>query len=310
MKYTNELKVGGTLLVAALIFVLGVRYFEDLPLFKPTYDLNVVFDNAGGLIAGNVVRVNGVTIGSVNKVAISEETGKVNVGFHVGKTIPITEGTYATIGGFDALGVVRMDLVLGPPSAPRIPENGFVEGRAGADVIGEVTSRAPELLGQVDSVLIGLNRMLGSTSELVDNPESDLRMTLAAMNGSVQTLEGILVQERDRIGRIMLHVESLSKDLDAAAGEDGARVTELMEGLDTTLSEVDATLADVRTMSSELTAVLSSMNNGEGTLGLMLKDPGLYHRMDSTLATMNSLMADFQQDPGRYLKEMRIVDLF
>jgi len=310
VKYTNELKVGGTLLVAALIFVLGVRYFEDLPLFKPTYDLNVEFENAGGLIAGNVVRVNGVTIGSVSKVAISEETGKVEVAFHVGNSIPVTEGTYATIGGFDALGVVRMDLVLGPPTAPRIPEGGYVEGRTGADMIGEVTARAPELLGKVDSVLIGLNGMLSATTELVDNPGSDLRMTLTAMNGSVQALESILVQERDRIGRVMGGVEALTQDLDAAMGDDGERVKELMEGLDTTLSEVDATLAEVRTMSSELTAVLASMNNGEGTLGLMLKDPGLYHRLDSTLATVNSLLADFQQDPGRYLKEMRIVDLF
>ncbi len=310
MKYTNELKVGGTLLIAALIFVLGVRYFEDLPLFKPTYDLNVVFENAGGLIAGNVVRVNGVTIGSVSKVAISEETGKVEVGFHVGNTIPVTEGTYATIGGFDALGVVRMDLVLGPPTAPRIPENGYIEGRVGADVIGAVTAKAPELLEKVDSVLIGLNRILLTTTELVDDPGSDLRMTLTAMNGSVQALEGILVQEQDRIGRVMGHVESLAQDLDTAIGEDGERVTELMDGLDTTLSEVDATLAEVRTMSTELTAVLASMNSGEGTLGLMLKDPGLYHQMDSTLATLNSLLADFQKDPGRYLKEMRIVDLF
>ncbi|PIQ63415.1 MAG: hypothetical protein COV99_02695 [Bacteroidetes bacterium CG12_big_fil_rev_8_21_14_0_65_60_17] len=310
MKYSNELKVGGTLLVAALIFVLGVRYFEDLPLFKPTYDLNVVFDNAGGLIAGNVVRVNGVTIGSVSNVAISEETGKVEVAFHVRNTIPVTEGTYATIGGFDALGVVRMDLVLGPPTAPLIPENGYIEGRTGADVIGKVTARAPELLGQVDSVLVGLNRMLRTTTELVDNPGSDLRLTLAAMNGSVQALETILVQERDRVGRVMKHVESLTQDMDMAVGEDGERVAALMDGLDTTLSEVDATLADVRTMSSELTVVLTSLNNGEGTLGLMLKDPGLYHRMDSTLASLNSLLTDFQQDPGRYLKEMRIIDLF
>jgi len=152
--------------------------------------------------------------------------------------------------------------------------------------------------------------MLRTTTELVDNPGSDLRLTLAAMNGSVQALETILVQERDRVGRVMKHVESLTQDMDMAVGEDGERVAALMDGLDTTLSEVDATLADVRTMSSELTVVLTSLNNGEGTLGLMLKDPGLYHRMDSTLASLNSLLTDFQQDPGRYLKEMRIIDLF
>jgi len=36
----------------------------------------------------------------------------------------------------------------------------------------------------------------------------------------------------------------------------------------------------------------------------------MYDRLDSTLTNLNSLLTDFQADPGRYLKEMRIVDLF
>jgi len=310
LKYSNEIKVGATLIVATIIFILGVRYFEDLPLFAATYEFQAEFDDAGGIISGNVVRVSGVTIGSVNSVNISPATGRVLIGFHIDNSIRVTEGTYATIGGFDALGVVRMDLFPGPPSAPLIPEGGMIEGRAPSDLLTTMAGRAPEMVDKVDSVLSGLDNVLGETNTMLSSPDSDLRVTLQSVQGAVDALEAVLESEKDRIGRVMANMESVTGDLDTAAGEDGEKLTALMADLSATLEEVDATLVEVKTMSGELTLVLQALNNGEGTLGRLLNDPSMYEKMDSTLNGLNALMADFQQNPGRYLKEMRIVDLF
>lgn len=310
MKYSNEMKVGASLLIATVIFILGVRYFEDLPLFHSTLSLTAEFDDAGGLIAGNVVRVNGVNVGSISSVSISPSTGNVIVDFHVDSALPVTEGTTGAIAGFDALGVVRMDLVLGPPSAPRIPDGGRIATQPASDVLGSLTDRAPGMVDQVEDVLGGLDRVLTGTDQLVNSPQSDLRSTIRSVDRSVLALERLLLAERERIGRVMANVEAATADLDAAAGEDGERLAALMDSLQITLTGVDETLVDVRGVSVELSAVLSALNNGEGTLGLLLKDPAMYHKMDSTLTGLNALMADFQANPGRYLKEMRIVDLF
>lgn len=310
MKYSNEMKVGASLLIATVIFILGVRYFEDLPLFHSTLSLTAEFDDAGGLIAGNVVRVNGVNVGSISGVSISPSTGNVIVDFHVDGALPVTEGTTGAIAGFDALGVVRMDLDLGPPGAPRIPDGGRIATQPASDVLGSLTDRAPVMVDQVEDVLVGLDRVLTGTDQLVNSPQSELRSTIRSVDRSVQALERLLLAERERIGRVMANVEAATADLDAAAGEDGERLAALMDSLQSTLTGVDQTLVDVRGVSVELSAVLSALNNGEGTLGLLLKDPAMYHKMDSTLTGLNALIADFQANPGRYLKEMRIVDLF
>ena len=75
MKYSNELKVGMAIVAAVVVFVLGVRYFQDVPLFRGTYDLNSSFESAGGLIAGNPVRVSGVGVGKVREVKLNPEAG-------------------------------------------------------------------------------------------------------------------------------------------------------------------------------------------------------------------------------------------
>jgi phospholipid/cholesterol/gamma-HCH transport system substrate-binding protein len=48
-------------------------------------------------------------------------------------------------------------------------------------------------------------------------------------------------------------------------------------------------------------SVLSKMNRGQGTLGLLLNDPSLYHRADSLLVELRALSADIRANPKRYL---------
>ncbi|NNF04854.1 MAG: MCE family protein [Rhodothermales bacterium] len=311
MKYSNEVKVGVTIVLAAIIFVLGVRYFEDLPLFKSTYSLRAEFENAGGLIAGNAVRTAGVTVGSVDGVKINPETGMVTVRFHVDDDIPVTEGTYAKIGGFDALGVVRMDLVLGPPTAPPIPEGGFVRGEPTSDMIGDLSSRAPELITRVDSVLAGLDIVLSETEGMLARPESDLRVTLANMRSSTEALESLLRGERDRIGSILANVDSVSSNVDRlTSGENAEQIEELFTSLNATLDTLDANLQGLGQTTESLNTLLAKLNDGDGTMARLINDDSMYLKLDSTLTGLNALMTDFRANPGRYMKELRLVDLF
>lgn len=310
MKFTNEIKVGLTIIVATVIFILGIRYFEDLPLFDSTYDLVAEFDNAGGLIGGNIVRVNGVAVGAVSNVFISETTGKVIVEFHVDPKIPVREGTYATVGGFDALGVVRMDLTLGPASAPRIPEGGMVAAGTSSDLMAEMTDRAPQMMDNLDATLNELNGVLAEANTMLSTPESDFRQTLAAARGSMAQIEDLLASERNRIARVLANADSLTADLNAALGEDGEAVSSLITQMESTLATLDEDLERFQETNAQLNQLLRKLNEGEGTLGMLINDPSMYHRMDSTLSGLNALIADFQENPGRYLKEMKLVDLF
>lgn len=310
MKFSNEIKVGLTIIAAVVVFIFGVRYFENLPLFTSTYDLVAEFDDAGGLISGNIVRVRGVTVGSVNAVFIHPETGRVRVHFHVNREILITEGAYASVAGFDALGVVRLDLFLGDPAAPLIAEGGMVDGHAAEDLFASLSARAPGIVDQVDKVLAGLETVLEETGAMLSQPESDFRKTLNAMLSSVSELEDLLQSERDRLGRILGNVELVTASISTAVGEDGAVVSELLTGVSETLDHLNAEIESLAETNDQLSILLRKLNDGEGTLGLLINDASLYHRLDSTLTGLNNLMADFQNNPAKYLKEMKLVDLF
>lgn len=310
MKISNELKVGITIIVAITIFIFGVRYFEDLPLFRTTYSLTAEFDNAGGLIPGNLVRVNGVSVGSVNAVGISDETGKVEVQFHVDRKIVVTEGSYAVVSGIDALGAVRMDLFLGPRDAAPIPEGGLVAAGVGNDLFGDLTARAPAMVQKFDDVLSGLDQVLSETGTMLSEPNSDLRSSLTSVKGSVAQLERLLTEERTRISSILRNVEDATGSIKTLSSENGPAVTKLISDLSVTVATLDKELVSLGEASRGLTELLNKINEGQGTLGKLVNDPSMYHKMDSTLNGINALLADFKANPGKYLGEMKLVDLF
>jgi phospholipid/cholesterol/gamma-HCH transport system substrate-binding protein len=309
VKYSNELKVGTTIIVATIIFILGVRYFQDLPLFRGTYQLTAEFDDAVGLIAGNVVRTNGVVVGGIDAVFINPTNQRVRVQFHVDSNLDVTEGSYAQISGFDALGAVRMDLYLGPVEGPLIPEGWVIPGHSTTDLLAEFSDTLPSILAHTDSMMADLETVMDQTGSLLKSPESDIRQTLSSVKSSVETLDSFLSAERNRLASILENVDSLAGNLSRISGENADSISSVVGNLNAVLLRLDKNLVSMEKMTDSLTEVLEKVNSGEGTLGRLVNDPAMYEKLDSTLSTLNALMKDFQDHPEKYLKELRLVDI-
>ncbi len=75
-----------------------------------------------------------------------------------------------------------------------------------------------------------------------------------------------------------------------------------MADLRTTAATLSET-ADVMLETAEsLASVTDKIDRGQGTLGLLVNDPGLYEDLRSATRSLGSLTQDIQQNPGRYLK--------
>jgi len=46
---------------------------------------------------------------------------------------------------------------------------------------------------------------------------------------------------------------------------------------------------------------VDEIEKGKGTLGKLLKDPGLYNNLDQSSAEISKLLYDLRQDPKKYL---------
>ncbi len=310
MQYSNELKVGVAIILASIAAVLGVRFFQDLPLFGDDYPMYAEFEEAGGLVAGNPVRMKGVNIGTVGGVRLDQETQTVRARLRLDKDVRIPEGSHARVSGFSGFGGVRVTISPGPRDNPRLPPESTLSPPPEGTVFDRLTDQAPALANKADSVLTNTNTTMAALAKQLQNSESDLRRALASARKITGDLESVTDAEKETIRALLQNLRSVSSDLDTFMGRNGDSLDVAVQRLNRSLDRLNRGLASFEQTSATLDTIATKLNEGDGTAGRLLNDPGLYMRLDSAAARANTVLQDFQRDPGRYLEDMTLVKVF
>lgn len=310
MKYSNELKVGAALLLAAIAALLGVRFFQDIPLFGDSYILNARFEEAGGLSSGNAVRLKGVNIGSVESVRLDQQAQRVNARLRIEGDIKIPEGSHAQVSGFSGLGGVRISIIPGPRENPPLQPGATLPSPPKGSTLDRLTEQAPAIASKADSLLSNTNMTMAEVSEQFRNPESDLRRTLASLRAFTEDLESVTDAEKENIRVLLQNLRQISSDVEAFTSENGDSLDVAVRRLNQSLDRLNRGLTSFERTSAALDTITTKLNQGHGTAGRLLNDPGLYMKLDSTATQANRLLQDFKQNPGRYLNDMTLVKVF
>ncbi len=341
MRYSNEFKVGASIILAAVIFFFGVRFFQDLPIFSGTYALYTDFGDVKGLIGGSSVTVNGVRVGAVDQVSLVEDAQRVAVTFHVEDGMELPVGSYTEIRGFEALGDVSLSIVPRRTGAGMLVEGARLPSRED-DLLTSLSDRAPGLVDRVDTLLMGANRAFNNIDPTLNAAESamrgldrtvtqvggqagqtldelnrqlyaadgDLRRTLAGLRQASESLSVLMQAEQERLDRVLANVEGATASLDTFGKSRGDSLALAVDNLNAVLRRLNTGLASLESTSTGVDSLLARIDQGEGSLGLLINDPALYHEIVGLTTNLNALIDDLQENPGRYLKELELIDIF
>lgn len=305
MKINNELKIGLAVVLAGVVFYLGIRFLRDLPLFGQATLYHTELSNSNGLVTGNAVIVNGVGVGSITDVHVTL-TG-AHITFSVEKEVTLTEGTTASAGGFGFVSSVQLNLTLGPPDAPVYEPGSFIPSSTQSDLLTDLSDRAPAVLGRIDTVLTESNQAISAARDLLTGPESQMQQTLASIRNSADAFEAVLLAEQGSLQAVLKDIEQLSGTLESFAGDSlGGAATDLKE----VLGRLSMNLDLLETTTYELNTLLTSINNGHGTLGKLVTDDSLYVEAHAASAALRRILENFEENPSQYLRHLRLIDFF
>lgn len=308
--YSRELKVGAAIVLAVIAAFAGIRFLQDLPLFGGSYTMYAEFEEASGLVAGNPVRMKGVNVGTVDYVRLDQKTQTVQVRFSVRKGIQIPKGSHAKVAGFSGLGGVRVSILPGSRKNPPLPPRSTLKSPPEGSVFDRLTEQAPALANKADSVLTSANATMTALSNQLQNPQSDLRKTLSSLKQMTNDLESVTAKEKDNIRALLQNLRAISQDLKAFTSENADSLDLAVRRLNRSLNRLNRGLASFERTSATLDTIATKLNRGHGTAGRLLNDPGLYTKLDSAAARANSILRNFQRNPGRYLNDMTLVKVF
>jgi len=310
LEYSNELKIGVALVLAAFAAFAGIRFFQNVPLFGSAYSMYAEFESAGGLVAGNPVRMKGVKIGSVERVELNSKTQTVRVQMKLDQDTRIPKGSKVRVAGISALGGVHLKVISGPSENDPLPAGAVLKPPSKGSFFSRLTEKAPALASKADSALTNTNETMVQLSRELQNPNSDVRRTLVSLRQMSGNLEEITEAEKENIRQLIQNLKGVSSDLKAFTGENGDSIDVAVSRLNQSLDRLNRSLASFEKTSAALDTITTKLNQGKGTAGRLVNDPGLYMKMDSAATRTNRILKDFQQDPSRYLEDMTLVKIF
>jgi phospholipid/cholesterol/gamma-HCH transport system substrate-binding protein len=287
MKRRDEVLVGIVTTIALVLGVVGSLFLARGGLF-PGYAMYGLFPWGSGLKQGQPVMLSGVTIGYVGAVDIRREGGLV-IEMRIYKQYEVPRGVITKVAPNGFFG----DMMI----AMQPPVNAEGSHAVGDTLIGTKSVGVADVVAMVDSIgrdVRGLTQAL--RSELVEKGGlADVRRTVTNANALVVSLGTIAEAQSAELTKTQ---ESLRRIANAV---DSAKVDSTVRALGALTSNVNLLTTDLRTTTTRLNGVLARLEGTEGSAGLLMNDPGLYRDVRSLLSRLDSLTADFQKNPRKYI---------
>jgi phospholipid/cholesterol/gamma-HCH transport system substrate-binding protein len=289
MKRSNEVLVGITATAALILAVVGSLYLARGGL-QPGYKLFAKFTWGAGLKQGQPVLLSGVNVGFVNSVEIRPD-GLLIVQLRVRKEYRIPRGTSATI---EPNGFFGDQLVALHPDKPNpesfAPGDTLLAGHA-TPSIGDVLARVDTIAANISVITISLRKEFVETNGL-----ADMRHAVRTADAFMADIARLAEQQNVELTKTQVALRK------AVSAVDSASVDSTLRSFRSAAANLNALTANLKETSARLGATLDKVNSGPGSLGKLMNDPAMYNDVRSLLSRLDSLTADFKQNPRKYIK--------
>jgi phospholipid/cholesterol/gamma-HCH transport system substrate-binding protein len=319
MAVSREVKVGlfvfmGILGAAVIVFLIG----DNRSLFDPKVPFHAEFTDVQGVKPGSTVRMGGVDIGSVVKVAYPEDSSQplisVSLSIVRREAARIRPSSRASIAAKGLLGDKMVTISPGRPDEAPLPGGSQIPSSAGEDFT-QVLSQVGAITESARGVLSNLELATGTLAE--EALREDVRQGVHAMSRILVALDG----NQGYLGRL-LHDAGEAERLSGVVANlqnTTARLDSVLAGVDQVVRRINAgpglvhdviyedspAVAQIGAAADELGKVLAGVREGNGLAhGLLFGDSG--RGGDSALGDkLAGDVAGMSQDLRAMLSDMR-----
>ena len=297
MKLSREVKTGIFAIVSILLFILGYNYLKGSELFNKTAVYYVKYNNVGGLAPAAPVTVNGMKVGKVKDIYLaSNKGGEVIVEFIIEKDFQFSKTSLVKIYSSSFIGGNNLGIIPDYTSKEMAQPNDTLKGQVDAGMVDGILEKFDPLEKSILSTLSKLDTVLSDLHQVMDdNTKTNLResiarlnSTMASFNGAASNMNSLLATNKDKLSNTFTNLdkttENFAKFSDSLAQMETGKMMEDLQG----------TIA-------KFNAIAAQIENGEGSVGMLLKDEKLYNNLEGASKQLEQLLQDMKLNPKRYV---------
>lgn len=308
----SQLKVGVLVLISLALLVVLLFLMTNatgMNTFESKLNARTYFADSQGLKVGAPVNLQGVTIGEVRRVHLSNDPARKLAPVEVMMKLSprfadrLHSDTTASLQTAGFVGDTVIELNSEMAHGPEFQSGGefpTFEQPSIATFIRSSQGTLDQLNGTItklDKVVDGLQNGEGTAGQLLKNPElyNQANATLAQLHALTSSLNrgrgsvGKLLTDPtlyDRLNDTANRLDTLATGLSTGKGSAGKLLTDdaLYNNLNTTLTRTNSILAQV--------------DSGKGSLGLLLKDPATAQKLSDSITQLDTMLAGVNAGKG------------
>lgn len=311
MKLSKEFKIGLVVTLAFALLYWGINFLKGKDVFSNERIFIAVYEDVAGLEKTNPVKINGLTVGQVRNMKFtSDGQARVVIEIVLKNQIDIPGNSTAKIVSSDLLGSKAVEITLGNAYELAQPGDTLISA-VEASIKDEVNRqlqplklKAENLMGSIDTVLTMLQSLFSSDN--TDNFAKSVKSianSFENLESTTGTLDTLLTGQKSRLERIFENIEAITLNLKNNEGELNNIIANFSSVSDT-LAKVNfaQTMQRVDQTMNELAQISAKINQGDGSLGMLINNDSLYIELEKTSRDLNLLLEDIRLNPKRYVR--------
>lgn len=295
MKVSSELKTGLIAIVALGMFIWGFSYLKGEKLLDNSRYFYTEYDNVQGLESSGAVTINGLKVGNIDEIYFHPaKAGKLVVRFSVDDPIKFSKNSIAQIYSPDFISGKAIKIVP-DYSTNNVKSGDTLKGSIEPGILGVLNDRIAPLQSKLESTFANADSLLLSFNKVFDQKgRSDFKQSLSKLNATLSTFKNAsrsldnMLAENGKIDSILKNATTASSNL--------ASISDSLNN-----ANLKATVEKLESTVENFNSILAKVDNGEGSLGKLLKDEGLYQNLEGATKEMEELLREMKLNPKRFV---------
>ena len=288
--------VGGFILIALFIVIAGVLWLKSSTVTRSMVEYTVIFPNIGTLSEGDPVMVNGVRKGVVGKISLVG--AKVHVVMRIDKSVPVTDSSRVTVQNIGLMGERMLGVLLSDRGTIVHPS------RKGSITFinGYFDSGIAEAMGMVGTVMNDVRALIAHVSTIVDSTVGDTAF-YRTFNHIVKRLDTVTVlaqslvaDNRAKIDRSVNNITMVTSDIRQLLDSNKAQLNTIVSNGTQLSSRAVLIVGKVDSLTTSLQTMVAKVQQGQGSIGLLMSDEQFYRDLKKSIADLDSLVTEVQSD--------------
>ncbi|PNQ72988.1 MCE family protein [Hanstruepera neustonica] len=295
MKITKEVKTAILVILGIAFLIFGINYLKGRNLLDASNTYYTEFEY-NALTESSPVTIKGNNVGKIKKIKYDFETGKTRVSFTVDEGLKFSKNSKIRLYEMGLMGGNGMAIIPAEDNQfaqdgdviQSEVERGLLDGLAGN--FSDLSTGLDTTLKSADSLLIGLNAIVEDDSDKgLKNAIAELNATIKSFRNLSYSFNSLIAKNEKNLTSVISNFDSISQDLASLSN-------------DLKKAEISKTIDDLDTALLNFNTLLTNLDNGEGTVGKLLKDDELYNNLEGATKELEELLRDIKLHPKRYFR--------